>query len=87
MKDDTTNTHIVSIGSQDVLSEILKEGAREMLASAIENEVAEYIAQYADNGLTVSAQCRTTINTQRPLKRPRSHYARGVQLLFPHNFF
>jgi len=50
MKDDTTSTHIVSIGSQDVLTEILKEGARDMLASAIENEVAEYIAQHADRG-------------------------------------
>ncbi len=48
MKNDTGSTHIVSIGSQDVLTEILKEGARSMLASAIENEVAEYIAQHAD---------------------------------------
>jgi putative transposase len=48
MKDDTRSTHIVSIGSQDVLTEILKEGARDMLASAIENEVAEYIAQHAN---------------------------------------
>ena len=33
---------------QDVLNEILRQGARRMLATAIANEVTEYIAAHAD---------------------------------------
>jgi putative transposase len=84
MKDNTTSTHIVSIGSQDVLTEILKEGAREMLASAIENEVAEYIAQHADkrdpdghrlvvrNGYLPERSIQTGIGSI-PVQQPRVH--------------
>jgi len=34
--------------ARNVLSEILRQGAQQMLATAIENEVAEYIAAHAD---------------------------------------
>jgi putative transposase len=84
MKDDTRSTHIVSIGSQDVLTEILKEGARDMLASAIENEVAEYIAQHANkrdpnghrlvvrNGYLPERSIQTGIGSI-PVQQPRVH--------------
>jgi len=84
MKDDTRSTHVVSIGSQDVLTEILKEGARDMLASAIENEVAEYIAQHADkrdpnghrlvvrNGYLPERSIQTGIGSI-PVQQPRVH--------------
>ena len=44
MKKDTTNTEHLSIASRDVLTEILRQGAQQMLAAAIENEVLEYVA-------------------------------------------
>jgi transposase-like protein len=37
----------LSIRPRDVLSDILRQGAQEMLATAIENEVAEYIERHA----------------------------------------
>ena len=48
MEQDTTKSSHLSMGSRDVLTEILRHGAQEMLATAIENEVAEYLAAYAD---------------------------------------
>lgn len=48
MKYDTTNSNIVSMTPKDLLTDVLKEGARKMLAIAVENEVTEYIHQYAD---------------------------------------
>jgi len=44
----TVSTDIVSIGSKDALTEILREGAQQMLARAVENEVTEYLACHAD---------------------------------------
>jgi len=46
MENDTTNTQPMSISSRDVLTDILRQGAQKMLAMAIENEVAEYIAEH-----------------------------------------
>ena len=46
MKKDKTQTQIMSMTSRDVLTDILRQGAREMLATAIENEVAQYIADH-----------------------------------------
>jgi len=46
MKKDTANTQYVSITSQDVLGDILRQGAQKMLATAIENEVDQYIAEH-----------------------------------------
>ncbi len=59
MQQNTTTDTILAMDSpgqeaRDVLTEILRNGARQMLATAIENEVDEYIATYAhqldDNG-------------------------------------
>lgn len=47
MKEDTAQGHNLSIGCRDILTDILRQGAQEMLAIAIENEVAEYIAHHA----------------------------------------
>lgn len=48
MANSTVSKNIVSIGSKDVLNEILRQGAQQMLAQAIENEVAEYLRRHAD---------------------------------------
>jgi putative transposase len=48
MANSTVSKNIVSIGSKDVLNEILRQGAQQMLAHAIENEVAEYLRRHAD---------------------------------------
>ena len=48
MKQDTANSGHLSMGSRDVLTEILRQGAQQMLATAIENEVAEYLAAHTD---------------------------------------
>lgn len=59
MKQNTTEDTVLAMDSsgreaRDVLTEILRNGARQMLTTAIENEVDEYIATYAhqldDNG-------------------------------------
>ena len=47
MEQDTVNTECLSIRSRDVLTDILRQGAQEMLATTIENEVAEYIERHA----------------------------------------
>jgi len=47
MEQDTVNTEYLSIRPQDVLTDLLRQGAQEMLATAIENEVAEYIERHA----------------------------------------
>ena len=46
MKKDTTNTQVMSMTSRDVLTDILRQGAQQMLATAVENEVAQYIADH-----------------------------------------
>ena len=43
MQKDTAGRSVLTIESKDVLTEILRQGARQMLASAIENEVQEYL--------------------------------------------
>src|SRR4030042_1436957 len=47
MEQSTAEGHNLSIGSRDILTEILRRGAEELLAMAIENEVAEYLARHA----------------------------------------
>ena len=48
MKNDTTTPlQNPEASTKDVLTEILREGAREMLGNAIEVEVADYIAAHA----------------------------------------
>jgi hypothetical protein len=48
MEQCTIQNEHVSIGSRNVLTEILRQGAQEMLAQAIENEIAEYIETHAN---------------------------------------
>jgi hypothetical protein len=48
MANSTVSSNVVSIGSRDALNEILRQGAQQMLAQAIENEVAEYLGRHAD---------------------------------------
>lgn len=48
MEQNTVTQEHLSIGSRDVLTEILRQGAQDLLAAAIENEVQEYLAQHAD---------------------------------------
>ena len=53
MQQNTTTDTALTIDSsgqeaRDVLTEILRHGAQKMLATAIENEVAEYVAAHAD---------------------------------------
>ncbi|MGB9578136.1 MAG: IS256 family transposase [Halothiobacillaceae bacterium] len=49
MQQDTTSSTDLAIGPRDVLTRILREGARKMLAQAVEQEVADYLAQHADH--------------------------------------
>jgi len=42
-----TCTDGICPGTKDVLSEILRKGARELLAKALEQEVAEYIERFS----------------------------------------
>lgn len=47
MDKDTTNATTLAMGSRDVLTDILRNGAHTLLADAIENEVADYLAEHA----------------------------------------
>ena len=47
MEQNTPTAETLQLTSQDVLTEILREGAHKMLAAAIENEVEEYLAAHA----------------------------------------
>jgi putative transposase len=47
MIESTVSTNVVSIGSKDILTEILRDGAQKMLATAIDCEVNEYLAEHA----------------------------------------
>lgn len=48
MDKNTANATTLAMGSRDVLTEILRNGAQKLLADAIENEVAAYLAEHAD---------------------------------------
>ena len=47
MEQSTATTECLSMQPRDVLSDILRQGAQQMLATAIENEVAEYLGCHA----------------------------------------
>lgn len=47
MEQSTAKTECLSMKPRDVLSDILQQGAQQMLAAAIENEVTEYIGSHA----------------------------------------
>jgi len=48
MDQSTTDDSTLTIGSRDILTEILRTGAKKMLATAIENEVQEYVARHRE---------------------------------------
>jgi putative transposase len=48
MQQDTTGSTPLAIGSRDVLTQVLREGAQKMLAQAIEQEVQDYLDHHAD---------------------------------------
>jgi len=48
MEHSSEDRQALQLEPRDVLHEILGQGARQMLAAAIENEVAEYIAAHVD---------------------------------------
>jgi len=80
--DTTTPLQIPEASTQDVLTEILRDGAREMLGKAIEAEVADYITAHADqrdadghrlvvrNGHAPERELQTGLGAI-PVKQPR----------------
>ena len=48
MNKDTVNEAMLAMGSRDVLTEILRTGARQMLIDMIEEEVANYLTRHGD---------------------------------------
>ncbi len=83
MKNDTTTPlQIPEASTKDVLIEILRDGAREMLGNAIEAEVADYIAAHAHerdadghrlvvrNGHAAERELQTGLGAI-PVKQPR----------------
>lgn len=84
MADSSVSSSIVSIRSRDALNEILQQGAQQMLASAIENEVADYLEGHADqrdengrrlvvrNGYLPAREIQTGIG-QVAVRQPRVH--------------
>jgi len=83
--------------ARDVLSEILRQGAQQMLATAIENEVAEYIASHVHlrddqgarlvvrNGHTPARSIQTglgPVEVVRPRVNDKRHDADGTRMRF-----
>ena len=52
MPQDTTEGTTVQMGPKDVLTELLRQGAQQMLTAAIQREVAEYIAVHGQERQT-----------------------------------
>ncbi len=97
MEQGTPKTECLSIRPRDVLSDILRQGAQEMLATAIENEVAEYIDRHAAlrdgqshrlvvrNGRLPARQIQTglgLVEIQQPRVNDRRLDERGERLRF-----
>lgn len=83
MSNDTTNSLQIPEGTtKDVLTEVLRDGAREMLGKAIDAEVADYIAAHANerddagrrlvvrNGYAFERELQTGLGPI-PVKQPR----------------
>lgn len=82
MKNATSNVISIPAKPADVLTEILKRGAQQMLAQAIEAEVAAYIEEHRDamdaegrrlvvrNGLAEEREIQTPLG-QIPIRQPR----------------
>lgn len=97
MADSTVSSNVVSIGSRDALNEILRQGAQQMLAQAIENEVAEYLGRHADqrneggrrlvvrNGYLPARDIQTgvgLVEVRQPRVRDQRRNAQGEPLRF-----
>lgn len=97
MEQDTVNTEHLSIAPRDVLTDLLRQGAQEMLATAIENEVAEYIERHAAacdsqgrrlvvrNGRLPARQIQTgvgLVEVQQPRVNDRRINAQGERMRF-----
>jgi len=80
----TTNVTFPSLKSKDVLTEVLREGAQQMLATAVEAEVADWIERHADlrdesghrqvvrNGYLPERNITTGVGAV-PVRQPRVH--------------
>ncbi len=73
MQQDTAGSTALAIGVQDVLTQVLRQGAQKMLAQAIEQEVQDYLDQHADqrdefgHRLVVRNGCKPARSIQTPL--------------------
>lgn len=67
MNQNTESNVILTVGSQDVLTEILRKGARKMLADAIEDEVNDYLTRHSRE---VDEQGRRLV-VRNGLRKPR----------------
>jgi len=97
MEQGTPKTECLSIRPRDVLTDILRQGAQEMLATAIANEVAEYIERHAPlrddqghrlvvrNGHLPARQLQTglgLVEVQQPRVHDRRRDAQGQRVRF-----
>jgi putative transposase len=97
MEQDTVNTECLSIRPRDVLTDLLRQGAQEMLATAIESEVAEYVERHAAlqddqgrrlvvrNGRLPARQIQTglgLVKVQQPRVNDRRINAKGERMRF-----
>ncbi len=97
MEQGTSETECLSIRPRDVLTDILRRGAQQMLATAIENEVAEYIGRHAAlrddeghrlvvrNGRLPARQLQTGVGpvaVQQPRVNDRRRDAQGQRVRF-----
>ena len=86
----TTTVQFPSMGSKDVLTEILRDGAQALLIQAVEAEVAEWIERHADlkdangprqvvrNGHLPKRKITTGVG-QVEVEQPRVHDRRGAK--------
>jgi hypothetical protein len=80
MQESTVSTNVVSIGSKDILTDILRQGAQKMLATAIDCEVNEYLAEHAHQ-LDTDGKRLVVRNGYLPRPSCRNFYLHGGQRL------
>jgi methanogenic corrinoid protein MtbC1 len=81
MEQDTANAEYLSITLQDVLGDILRQGAQQMLVAAIENEVTEYVGLHA-HLRKVQKQVGYKLKTslEKALKIIIDHFKKGLAI-------
>jgi len=82
MKPCTIDNESVSMSSRDVLTDILRRGAQDMLADAIENEVAEYIRTHCACQATIGPPCVRRKPKRTPLAWMRLSRTQGLPSLW-----